>query len=524
MASFALSQNPLIRPDEHIDTPNTFMNVEVVKEQRMSSNRFVTGVLHKSVVILIASHRSYVLESFPGEILELICDSTEDVVLEEATMAQEVSDELFSSYPAPLPEQEAGRAALGVPQECTTGTNVPNIPLLKHRKNQFVLTMTQVCRGWRLRLKHLWRIIAFDADSEPASVHLAMLFLSKIKDNRGIEDDHGIEDGRGLVQVYAGLPLNDLVDPAVAALLSNLRDRTNRLERFIYWGRLGQYRRYLDLPAPRLRWFSDNRDISHLYSGQKCRLFAGHTPMLRYLVTSTPEQWNSAALINLSTLHLRVCDASLSIKSLLNALRCTPQLVEFKLASPTTFPHDCPACKPVDLPHMRSIRLFNPDLHTILSHLVIPNVRSVEVSSVHPSIASGLQVGLAFQAPHFLVGFPSIPALKLPISFIHFSVQCSPTRFWLTIDLRTEDDASFVVKLSWMGDQKIYQWKSYFERSVSSLAEMRVVPCPAVSIIVEFPFDYTPLLYLPGIKVVAFVGDLQGLLQVLADPGGGYET
>lgn len=467
-------------------------------------------------VSILTSFRNHLLESLPGDILELICDNTDPAVPEEEAMEQEVSDALFSSFHVPLPEQEASRAARGVPQECTVRTTTTlSVPLLKHRTNQAILAMSQVCRSWRRRLiclKRLWRVIAFDANSEPASVQLAMLFLTRIKD-----DDI-------LVHVYAGFPLNNLVDPAITALLLNLRERTVWWERFIYWGRLGKYRRFLDLPAPKLREFSDNRDLSHLYYGCGRPLFAGHTPMLRSLVTSTLGEWTSEAFSNLRTLHLRVCDTNLPIKSLLNVLRRASQLVELKFASPTIPPHDCTACEPVNLPHMKSVRVFNPGFHMILTHLVVPNVRSMEVSSVHPGVASSLQIGPAFQAPHPFIEFPPVPVLNLPISFIHCSVQCSPSRFSLTIDLRTQDDASFVIKLSWIGGQKIHHWKRYFERSISALTGMETTHSPVVSLIAEFPFDYTPLLHLPGIKVVAFAGDLQKLLQVLADCDGGNEA
>lgn len=422
-------------------------------------------------------------------------------------MTQDVSDELFSSYPVPLPEQEASRATRGLPQQCTSTSTSFNIPLQKHRKNQTTLAMSQVCRSWRQRLismKCLWRVIAFDVSSEPASIRLATLFLTSKCDNV-------------LIHVYAGFPLNNLVDPAAVSLLLSLRDRMGRWERFIYWGRLGQYRRYLDLPAPRLRWFSDNRDLSHLYYGRKSLLFSGHTPILRCLVTSTLGEWAPGTLANLNVLHVRVCDAYLSIRSLLDVLRCTSLLEEFKFASPATLPHDCLACGTIDLPYLRFIRLFNPHFRTILAHLGIPNVRSVEVSSVSSNAAAGLEVGPVFQAPHPLTGFPSVPMLNQPIRFIFFAVQRSPTRFSLNIDLRTGDGASIVFNLSWIDGQEINQWKSYFERSVSALAEVQISLCSVLSVIAEFPFDYTPLLLLPAVRILAFAGDFRTLLQVLTN-------
>jgi len=429
-------------------------------------------------------------------------------------MAQDVSDELFSSYPAPLPEQEASRATHGLPQECASTPTSFNLPLQKHRKNQTTLAMSQVCRSWRQRLicsKRLWRVIAFDVGSEPASVRLATLFLTSKCDNT-------------LIHVYAGFPLNNLVDPAVASLLSSLRDRTDRWERFIYWGRLGQYRRYLDLPAPRLRWFSDNRDLSHLYYGRESLFFSGHTPILRCLVASTLGEWSPETLVNLNVLHVRVCDARLSIGLLLGVLRCTSLLEEFKFASPATLLHDCPACTTVDLPCLRSIRLFNPRFRTILAHLGIPNVRSVEVSSVSSNEVTSLEAGSVFQAPHPLTGFPSVPMMNQPVNFVFFAVQRSATRFCMTIDLRTVDGASVIVNLSWIDGQQINQWKGYFERSISALAEAQIAHCSVLSVIAEFPFDYSPLLLLPAVRILAFAGDFRTLLQTLTGHDGDNST
>ena len=377
--------------------------------------------------------------------------------------------------------------------------------------------MSQVCRGWRQRLLSVgrfWRVIAFDTSREPASIRLATLFLNKIKHNDV------------LIHVYAGLPLNNVVDPAIASLLSSLRERTSRWDRFLYWGSLGQYRRYLDLPAPRLQFFSDNRDLSHLYHGRRCQLFAGHTPILRCLVTSTLGEWVPTTSASLRVLHLRVCEAGFSIGSLLDVFRYATQLEEFKFASPTDLSHDCMACETVDLPRLKTIKLFSAHFRTILAHLRIPGVRSLAVSGVFLSgTAYGFEVAPAYYAPLPLTGFPSVSMLDQPIRFIHFStIQRSPMRFFFTIELRTEDEASIVINLTWTEAQQIDQWKVYFERSISALAGKQVAPCTILSIVAQFPFDFTPLLLLPAVRVFAFAGDFRTLLETLTFHGGEKNT
>ena len=158
-------------------------------------------------------------------------------------------------------------------------------------------------------LKRIWREIAFDAEFEPTSVHLAALFLTMIK------------DGDIPIRVYARFPSGNLLDDTLGSLLSSLREQTHRWEAFLSWGRLEPYRSYLDLPAPVLRIFSDDHDLSHLYSGQMTQLFAGHVPTLRSLVTSTLGGWQPATPTHLKTLDLWDCNTRLSIRSLLEFLQ-----------------------------------------------------------------------------------------------------------------------------------------------------------------------------------------------------------
>lgn len=326
--------------------------------------------------------RGHIADHLPLEILESICDLSEEPPEDENEESAEESDRRFASEPVPRPEHEAYLASIDVPSDCHHVW--PEVPRKKHQKNLFVLLMTHICRSWRLLLvgsKRPWREIAFSAEITPAGVRLATHFLARLKDN----DTN--------LHIYAGLPFCDIVVPSVANLLSELRDQTHRWEKFHYWGRLGPYCSYLDLPAPRLRYFSDHHDLCHLYFGQNHRFFAGHTPLLQSLVTSALGNWEPVSLTELRELNLWDCAPGLSIQSLLNVLRCTRRLVGINIVSPNPPLCDCSPHEVVDLPYLKTLKVWNPDFYTILGHLVVPSVQVVHLYCASVRGAAGLQVG-----------------------------------------------------------------------------------------------------------------------------------
>ena len=316
-----------------------------------------------ALTTLTSRTRGHITENLSWEILELICDSSDNITPEYEEAFRVARDRRFASNPVPRPEEEAERASYDVPAECHM--ELSEVPFKKHKKNMFVLSMAHVCRTWRTRLiglKRIWREISFDIETQPASARLATLFLTMVED-----DDTSLN-------IYAGFTFGNRPHPALKFLLPKLREQTHRWENFLYWGRLEPYRSYLDLPAPRLQIFSDNPDLSHLYSGQTTQLFAGHSPILRSLATSALGNWQPATLTRLETLHMWDCNTTASIMSLLSVLRCTPQLEEINIISPNSPLNDCPPDEVVGLLHLRDLKLRNPDFYSIINHLTIPNV------------------------------------------------------------------------------------------------------------------------------------------------------
>jgi hypothetical protein len=416
--------------------------------------------------ILTLRARGCITECLPWEVLKSICGHSEEVSQDEEII-KEISDRHFSSNPVPRPEHEADLASIGMPSECH---DWPEVPSKKHEKNRFILSMTHVCRSWRVRLigvKRLWREIAFTAEINPVGIRMATHFLTRL------------EDDDTTLHIYAGLPFGDIVDPKIGALLSRLRDQTHRWEKFFYWGRLAPYRPYLDLPAPRLQHFSGHNDISHIILGQTTQFFAGHAPALQSLVTSALRNWQPASLINLQTLDLWDCAPELSIKSLLSALRSTPQLEEINVVSPNPPVLDCPPDEVVNLPHLKNLKVQNPDFGTIVRHLVIPNVQIVHLYSTSNCGAGGLQVGRVFRAAHSFAGLSlvanQLPMFGQPIQIVSLDVQDRLSGLRFTINLTTERGTVLRIDLEWVGGFGVYSQLDYIRRSISVLSEVPFV-------------------------------------------------
>lgn len=461
-----------------------------------------------SAIILILWARGRITEDLPWEILELICDKSDDIAQEDEEARCESADRYFASHPVPRPEDEAERASIDMPADCHMMA-WSDIPFEKHQKNKLVLSLSHVCRSWRVRmmgLKRLWREIAFDAEIEPASTHLAALFLTMIED-----DDIPI-------QIYARFPFGNLFNPTIGLLLSKLREQTHRWETFLCWGRLGPYRSYLDLPAPGLRNFSDNHDLSHLYSGS-AQLFAGHVPILRSLVTSAFGSWQPTTLTHLETLNLWDCNASLSIGSLLNFLRCTPKLEKINITSPNPPVHDCRPDEVASLLHLKDIKVQNPDFYSIVGHLIIPSVRVVTVYSLYTLGASDLQVGPVFQALHPFFGFASMETslFNRPVVVVSFDVRTASSGFTFAISFVTEEETSLHISLEWAGGANINEWMAYIKRSISILAGAHFRPGATLQVRMDgCTIDHAPLLCLSAVEYLAIeCQDLSKILEVL---------
>ena len=466
-----------------------------------------------SALILILWTRGNIAESLPWEILDSICNSSDDIDTEYEELVRQAADQNFGSHPVPQPEFEADLASADMASDSYAWTS---ISLQKLQKNKLVLSMSHVCRNWRGNLissKRLWRDIAFSADVTVTGVSLATLFLAKVEG-----DDIPL-------RIYAGLPLGNLPDPTIVALLSKLCQQTHRWEVFACSGRLNPYRPYLDLPAPRLRHFSDNHDLSHLYHGQTHQLFAGHTPMLQSLVTSSPQSWHPTMLTNLRVLDFWDCNAGLSIRSLLGILHCASRLEEINIVSPNPPLHDCPPGKVAYLPYLKKLKVKNPDFYTIVGFLSTSNVQIATISSIYNHHPLGVEVAPAFKTLHPFVGLlsmtPPLPVLNQSIVLASLVVDHTTSGFVFMISIVTETNKALYIDLEWTGGSSIVSWIGYIQRSISALAEMRFLSGALLQIMVPkygFSIDYTnPLFRLRAIEHLTIEGaKVQTLLEVLA--------
>ena len=449
--------------------------------------------------ILTLLARGHVTQRLPWEILELICDHSEPMPDEE--IVKEAQDRHFACNPVPRPEYEADLATIDMPSDCH---HWPEVPLKKHHRNRFILSMTHICRHWRIQLiglRRLWREIAFSADTTQIGIRLATLFLAKVAD-----DDIPLH-------IYAGLPFGDLLDPTIGVLLSKLRDQTHRWEIFLYWGRLGPYRSYLDHPAPRLRHFSNHHDLCHLYFSQTTQLFAGYTPILQSLTTSALRDWKPGNLANLRVLDLWDCTPRLSIRSLLDVLCYTAQLEEINIISPNSPLLDCPLEEVVNLPHLKSLKVQNPDFYAIIEHFTVPNVRTVHLCSASNGGADALQVGPAFRAAHLFVGLTSmvnqLPMFDKPILFSSLDVEPTSSGLRFVIAVITENGAILRAGLEWIGGFGVRARSDYIRSSMSALGAMPFLS-PSILYITVHPgrIDYNnPLFHLDAIECLVVEGE-----------------
>lgn len=447
-------------------------------------------------VILTPCARADIAERLPWEILESICGHCGEAVVGE-DIIKEASDRHFASNPVPRPEYEAALASLNMVPDTHF---LPKLPLAIHEENKRVLLMTHVCRNWRRGLtgsKRLWRNIAFSANKEPIGIGLATFFLSRISD-----DDIPLH-------IYAGLPFVDVPNPTIGALLSRLREKTHRWERFLYWGRLGPYRSYLDLPAPSLRYFSDHMDLCHIYFGLPTQLFAGNAPILQSLVTSTLGSWNPASLTNLRSLDLWDCALRLSVESLLTLLRHASRLEEFSIASPNPPLINSPSDEVVDLPHLKNLKVHNPDFYAIIGHLTIPKADAIHLYSS----ACNQRVGRPFQTAHPFVGLASmanpLPMLWQPILLCTLTIEPILLGLMFSINITTNEGADLRIDVEWTDDVGADAWPNYIQNSMSALAEMPFFSPSILSITAPLRFiNYdNPLFRLDAIGCLVVDGE-----------------
>ena len=314
------------------------------------------------------------------------------------------------------------------------------------------MAVSLVCKNWgwmATSLISLWRDIAFDI-AEPESIGLASKFLSLVKD----------QDVP--LHVYADFGPKKLLDPRVANLLGDLRSTTPRWVIFEYQGSLGRYASYLDLPAPNLRHLLGHNGSPR--SSNLARLFNGHTPSLRYLLTPSARGWDSAMLSNLSELHLSppIGSRSLLFSSLFNLLQSTPGLETLRLDWLESIIRDSPAGSFVSLPRLRNLRIFNTNFEALADYISIPNIREA-------TFTIGAPTNPLFRDDDALTALASIPILDQPICEILVVAANTMFEGLFRIRIKTSEGSSFDLHLVW-GAGVLPHWKSYISQTLSVLA------------------------------------------------------
>lgn len=434
------------------------------------------------------------------DVLHLICEASEDLTSEDELGAErEDLDRTLAVFGRLVPDET--RISFSLLREVYS--TLPTVALRKFAKNRTLQAMSHVCRSWRAHLIHsmfLWRDIAFDI-TEPKSLYLAKDFLERIRDSAVT------------LRIYAGL--GNTFKPQVSELFQDLRTHIDRWEVFEYQGELKGYHQYLDLGAQRLLRFSDRHDFSTL---SPWKIFASKTPSLRSLTTSEIADWPPSTLSNLVQLNVSYGPQSavFSLKSLFNVLQSTPNLEVLQLASPIPLILDCAADETVTLPQLKTFRLCNADIYTLITRLQLPSVEEMVFSSdyshwseVHPHPTTKFH--------DIFSPFPQIPLLEQGFSLAEIEVVFLTNGILLfRICLSTADEKYFFeVDLNLAGELAC-RWRDYLKRSLTKLVERAPLsPGASIHFTSQIPMDCHQFLPFNTVKFITIDGLGNNILEAL---------
>jgi len=434
----------------------------------------------------------------------MICEASVGETPEDELLQfrkREDSDETLVTFGLIMPDEET-LDPLGLLWDDYTTPRTVGFRMFT--KNQTLRLMSHVCRTWRARLIHsksLWGDIAFDA-TEPKSVRLAGDFLDTTRDSTVS------------LRIYAGF--GGSFDPEVSTLLQDLRKYVNRWQVFEYEGQLKEYLQYLDLGAQRLARFSDHHDFSSILLPPQ-RIFAGRTPSLRSLSTSQIGNWSAGALSNLTELNVVYSQHGppFSLKSLINILRETPNLEALRLASPNHLVLDCTASEVANLPRLETLRLYNANIYSLVSHLQLPVLSGMILSSSYDRW-SHPQHHPVSRAHDLFSPFPPIDLLEQKFSLVEVQIGFLPNgilRF--SAHLFSDDEYFFGVHFNLFGEGWC-RWGDYFKRSIMKLAEIvRLDPMATLQFTSDLPFDCDSFLGFHTIRFLTFGGRGRDIIQML---------
>jgi len=371
--------------------------------------------------------------------------------------------------------------------------------MLKHKKNQTILTLSSVCKLWHHYItsyKHLFRDIAFDVSSEESFV-TAGVFLKTLE---GTEVP---------INVYAMIGRSHHPSPMVTRLFAQLRPHIPHIVHFEYDGNMAGYRSHLDRPAPNLLFFSDSFDT---YPGSGPPLFCGQTPQLRVLIALSPASqvvWTTSTLSDLTILYLGFLDMepSVPLSSLLDLLRGSPRLESISVMcfAPTIDPSE--ALQDVYLPHLHTLNLQHNEFHTILKYLRIPNARRVIFCGESYPV-SGEVLNPTFEAPRLFAGLPLLPIFERPIESVYLGTA-GDGRTNVEFCIRLAADGGFVLRvlLYWILDA-IPLFDDYLKNSIMGLIKMMSLAPQAH---VELSLGYLAPLDIPVYQPFLLVTDMDSL-------------
>lgn len=242
------------------------------------------------------------------------------------------------------------------------------VTVSKHRKNQSLILMKNVCKTWKerlLRSKLLWQDVCFDT-TRRGTIKMAGSFLDLLEEspfNVYVISSPGDLNGDTGIQLMA------------KDLLLRLRQRVQDIRRCGFHTPSKELCAYLDFPPSKLSYLN-------LGDTRESVTFSGSFPVLSELHVSTSffSSLEASTFPKLTTFSLRAQDTPTSLLWILQLLQRMPRLTTLLLEGFTDFEIDDGGWPAPKLLGLKTLALIRCNFHVIVPCLVAPNICDCRIS------------------------------------------------------------------------------------------------------------------------------------------------
>lgn len=380
------------------------------------------------------------------------------------------------------------------------------ITVSKHRKNQYLVLMKNVCKIWKEQLLQsglLWQDVCFDTIRR-STIEMAESFLDLLEGSS--------------FNVYATSSPGDLtggtgVQLMAKNLLLRLRRRVQDIKFCGFHTPSREFCAYLALPSSKISYLN-------LGGTRESGTFSGGFPALRelYVPTSFFLSLDATTFPTLTTLSLRAQVTTTSLLWMLRLLRKMPRLTILLLEGFASFVMDCRGEAALELPDLKTLAFTICDFRAMLSYLVAPNIRDCKIygcvsphhepTPIYRFLTSPSPTSMITTAPD-----QRGPSLKISIRYENIAA--------FYVDL-IDGDHKFTLSSIWTQPPDV--WQSWTEQFLTALSA-RFKPTAGTQLSLSFtgPIPrllYSPLLQLPlvsNLMILSSSGAMADILESLMD-------